>query len=1383
LPTPDWISGTMKGQIETVLSFPEDCFVGGGQMGELMRSLDWSKTCIGAVETWSQALRMMVRILLANRFPMVLWWGPSYCQLYNDPYRPMLGKKHPRSMGQPAKECFPEIWDIIGSLIDAPFRGGSATWMEDLQLEVLRYDRLEESHFTFAHSPVPDDAEPSGIGGVLGTVHEITAQVLGERRGLVLRELGSRSGAAKTAEEACLIAARTLSLHPKDIPFALIYLLDADGKQAHLAGAAGIEMGNVESPLQIDLSGDCSPEAVWPLAKTVRSETMQIVENLQAKLPSVPPGPWSDPPRSAVVWPIRSDMAHGLAGFLVVGVSSRLRFDDRYRDFCELVTGQVASAIAYARAYEVECKRAAELEEIDRAKTAFFCNVSHEFRTPLTLMLGPLEEELRENGKGRERVEIAYRNGLRLLKLVNALLDFSRIEAERTDALYEPTDLAAATVELASVFRSAIEKAGLRLTVDSPPLPEEVYVDRDMWEKIVLNLLSNAFKFTFEGEIKISLGWYRDHVELSVRDTGVGIPAPELSRIFERFHRVRGTRSRSHEGTGIGLSLVQELVKMHGGEIQVRSVEGQGSFFTVAIPTGHAHLPKERLNGTRSLVSTKLNATPFVEEALRWSPSNTSSSASHPGELGLTISSMPSAGRAPSVRILFADDNADMRDYVRRLLEEQYEVETVGDGQAALESILANPPDLVLTDVMMPRLDGFGLLHALRADERTRTLPLIMLSARAGEEARVEGLIAGVDDYLIKPFSARELLARIGTHVEMTRLRRAAATALEESEKRLREMADHAPVMIWITDDHGNVEFVNRTYLQYFEVTLADVAGQEWTNLVHPGDLESYSQQLLAASAAGRSFRAEARLRRGDGEWRWVDSWAVPRSPERDRAPGMVVCSTDITERKRAEERIRELGAIVESSDDAILGESLDGIITSWNKGAEKIYGYSQKEVIGQPTSILASADSPAETQLILSRIARGEVVDHYETVQRKKGGEEIHVSLTVSLIRNREGKIVGASSVARDISGRKQIEGALRESEERFRELAEHIEEVFWISDPKQTHSFYVSPAYEKIWGRTCESLYASPRSWTEAIHPEDKERIMADLAKDRPGPYDLTYRIVLPGGLLRWIRDRGFPVHDETGQMIRIVGIAEDITQAKEAENALQQANAQLNVLSRRLFEVQEDERRHLSRELHDRMGQALTAVKIDLQSTQCLEEHTEIVRRLDDSIGALELLVQQARQLSLELRPPLLDDLGLVPALRWYLDQQAQRTGFHVKFFADPSLERVDVSLETVCFRVAQEALTNIIRHAHAQEVNVELHRTTETLHLVVRDDGIGFDVATAQQRCRQGASLGLLGMLERVALVGGEWDCKSAPGSGTEVHAFLPLQASDPQEPRP
>jgi PAS domain S-box-containing protein len=325
-----------------------DCLTGESEIGTLMRSMDWSKTPIGDVETWSPALRMMVRFLLANRFPLLLWWGPRYCQLYNDAYRPVLGDKHPGSMGQPASECFPEIWEVIGPLIDTPFNGGSATWMDDLQLEYIRHDRLEEAHFTVAYSPVPDESMPSGIGGVLATMYEITEQVVGERRRSALRDLGSRSAEAKTVEEACSIAARTLAQYPEDAPFALFYLHDPHRKKARLAGAAGMEMTKTESPREIDLRDEPSREAPWPLAETVRTESMQIVEDLQGRLSSVPPGPWLNPPKSAVVLPIRSNIAHQLAGFLVLGLSSRLRFDERYLDFCELITSQVTTAIATA---------------------------------------------------------------------------------------------------------------------------------------------------------------------------------------------------------------------------------------------------------------------------------------------------------------------------------------------------------------------------------------------------------------------------------------------------------------------------------------------------------------------------------------------------------------------------------------------------------------------------------------------------------------------------------------------------------------------------------------------------------------------------------------------------------------------------------------------------------------------------------------------------------------------------------------------------------------------------------------------------------------------------------------------------------------------------
>jgi PAS domain S-box-containing protein len=450
----------------------------------------------------------------------------------------------------------------------------------------------------------------------------------------------------------------------------------------------------------------------------------------------------------------------------------------------------------HRRALEEQRLRSDALAVLDRAKTEFFSNVSHEFRTPLALMLGPLESLVSSGNlrdEARVELELVQRNGQRLLKLVNTLLDFSRIEAGRIDASYEPTDLSLLTTELASVFRSAIEKVGLALVVDCPPLPEPVYVDRDMWEKIVLNLLSNAFKFTFEGEIRVELRWHDDHVALRVADTGIGIPAADLPRTFERFHRVKNARARTLEGTGIGLALVQELARLHSGTVAVQSEEGRGTAFTVTVRTGKSHLPADRISVARQLTSTSVGSMAFVEEALRWLPAaDAETTTATPS--GATPPESPAAVTRGTARILLADDNADMRDYLQRILGQHYAVDAVADGQTALERVRALAPDLVLSDVMMPTLDGFGLLAAIRADPQTRPLPVILLSARAGEEARIEGLQAGADEYLVKPFSARELLACVDSQLRLMQLRRDSESA------RVRLLEENAAVTEALND-------------------------------------------------------------------------------------------------------------------------------------------------------------------------------------------------------------------------------------------------------------------------------------------------------------------------------------------------------------------------------------------------------------------------------------------------------------------------------------------------------------------------------------------------------------------------------------------------------
>jgi signal transduction histidine kinase len=754
----------------------------GGEMSVLMRAHDWTQSPLGPPAQWPDALKMAVSICLNSRFPMVLWWGPEFVMLYNDPYRPMLGAtKHPKGLGRPGIESWPEIWDIIGEQLGSVLKRGEATWSEDLLLAVDRYDYLEEAYFTYSYSPIK--ATDATVGGVFTAVSETTDRVLNERRMRILRELAARTAESKSVREACCTFAEVLGDNNPDIPFALIYLVDDDARGVSLAASAGLQ-GSSYHPAD-HLASDENDG--WSIARAVRHGGSVVLDDLHLRFGALPGGAWPEPTTRAIVSAIaKSGQRAGVTGVLIAGINPRRALDDPYRRFFDLVTGQMATAVANARAYEEERRRSEALAEIDRAKTTFFSNASHEFRTPLSLMLGPLEDILVRHPRAativseRRDLELMHRNGLRLLKLVNTLLDFSRIEAGRIQAVYEPVDLAAYTVELASTFRSAMSRAGLCFSIDCPPLPGPVYVDRDMWEKIVLNLVSNAFKYTLDGEVAVVLRAAGTSVELFIRDTGVGIPEPELPRIFERFHRVEGQQGRTMEGTGIGLALVQELVKLHGGMVRAQSVLGRGTIFTVTIPTGTAHLPSERIGGERTVAPTGVRPEAFVEEALRWLPDGGA-----PREVAIErelIGPRPAVAATERAAVLVADDNADMLEYVRRLLATRYEVDVVPDGQAALDAARTRRPDLILTDVMMPRLDGFGLLKAVRADGALRDVPVVLLSARAGEESKVEGLEAGADDYLLKPFSARELIARVDANLQMARLRHETG----ESERRYR---------------------------------------------------------------------------------------------------------------------------------------------------------------------------------------------------------------------------------------------------------------------------------------------------------------------------------------------------------------------------------------------------------------------------------------------------------------------------------------------------------------------------------------------------------------------------------------------------------------------
>ncbi|MBN9684190.1 MULTISPECIES: hybrid sensor histidine kinase/response regulator [unclassified Corallococcus] len=746
---------------------PETLFTGGSQMHALVRTHDWAASPVGPVASWPTSLKMLVKTLLGSRYPMILTWGPRLTQFYNDAYSLVIGDKHPAALGTDIRDTLAEAWDSLEPLVREAMTTGVASWVPALRLLLNRSGYREESYFDVSHAPAYDDT--GAIGGMLAVCAEVTPQVLSERRTRLLRDLSAQAADTRSVTKTCGDVVTALADHPLDVPCALLYLREADGRSLTLYGAVGIERGGPLCPESVPL--DASSRMAAPFLRALAGERV-LRDGLEALL-SLKGGPFGDAVGTLLLQPLAGSSTAAPLGVLVTALSPNRAFDEGHASFSELLSAQVAASLRNARAYEEERQRAEALAELDRAKTAFFHNISHEFRTPLTLMLGPLEDVLAQvpvTEGARKDLELVHRNAGRLLRLVNTLLDFSRLEAGRIDSSFEPTDLAAFTRDLTGHFRSAIERTGLSFSVACAELPEPVWVDRQMWEKVVFNLLSNALKFTFEGGIIVRQEHRGHDVLLRVTDTGTGIPQEELPRLFERFHRVRNARSRTHEGTGIGLALVRELVALHGGDVSVESGEGRGTTFTVRLPRGHAHLPADRIQAARQQDSTALGARPFLQEAERWSEAEPVRRALEP--VPAPRDEEAPGVEAPRARVLVVDDNADMREYVERVLSPSFDVTLATDGQAALAAARASPPDLVLTDVMMPRLGGFGLLRGLRERPSTRAVPVVMLSARAGEEAAVEGLEAGADDYLVKPFSARELVARVRSMLELSRTRR-----------------------------------------------------------------------------------------------------------------------------------------------------------------------------------------------------------------------------------------------------------------------------------------------------------------------------------------------------------------------------------------------------------------------------------------------------------------------------------------------------------------------------------------------------------------------------------------------------------------------------------
>lgn len=540
------------------------------------------------------------------------------------------------------------------------------------------------------------------------------------------------------------------------------------------------------------------------------------------------------------------------------------------------------------------------IHHIEDATELSVANVSDEFQTPLTLMLGPLEDLLRTPPAElampvRASIERVYRNAQRLSRLVHTLMEFTSIEAGRVIPAPLATHVAQFTRGIASSFQALCERAGLTLSIDCPPADDWVSIDRDMWEKIVLHLLSNAFKFTFEGGIDVQMRSDGDCIELSVRDTGIGIPARELPRIFERFYRSSAGMARTYEGSGIGLALVKELVELLAGTISVQSQEGRGTCFTVRIPrrtveTAESTSTKEAPEQT---CGANTLAGAFVQDAQRWLSD------------AKVLATAPLADvSATRRRILVVDDDADMRSYIRQLLEDaDYEIETAPDGVSALERCEARSPDLILADVIMPRMSGIALMNALRADKRTARLPIILLSARAAEDFRIEGVRSDADDYVMKPFHARELVTRVDAVMRRAAERKRAEAELRQAAAVFTGTAE----AVIITDGQRRILAVNNAFTRITGFESAEVVGRT-PRFQRSGHHDAkFYEQLWATLSSNGHWEGEIWNRRKSGEM--YPAWeniSVIRD-ESGQVLNYVAVLSDISSIKESEARLAHM--------------------------------------------------------------------------------------------------------------------------------------------------------------------------------------------------------------------------------------------------------------------------------------------------------------------------------------------------------------------------------------------------------------------------------------------------------------------------------------------
>ena len=617
------------------------------------------------------------------------------------------------------------------------------------------------------------------------------------------------------------------------------------------------------------------------------------------------------------------------------------------------------------------------------------------------------------------------------------------------------------------------------------------------------------------------------------------------------------------------------------------------------------------------------------------------------------------------------------------------------------------------------------------------------------------------------------------------RIARGAETEKLRADARVASILATSIDGIITTDAAGVVTHFNTGAEKIFAYPASEIIGRNISHLVPEHFHSAHERHVDRFATGANSSRGMGGILATEGRRKSGEQFPVDVSISRLAVDGRVMLTAvvrDVTERQRAETALRQaesrLRTVLNNAPITIWATDGDGVFTLSDGRALALAGLKPGENVG--TSALALyAD--------LSFVDHaGNVSTGREVFRRALAGETVVAvnELNGTFFENyigphvgSNGGMVGVVGVATNVTERMEARAAERRSEERFRAIFDRAPLGIALIETVTGRFLAVNPEFARIAGRTVDEV--TRLDWMAITHPEDVREDLDNMTLLNAGKisgFQMEKRYLQPDGATIWIKLTVTPMPSDGDAPRHHLAMVEDITERKRSEAMLRQSNDRLRSLSGRLLDIQETERRQLARELHDEIGQALTAAKINLQSLQRYPDPTAVAPRLADSVRIIERALQQVRSLSLSLRPPLLDDLGLAAALRWLVDESAHRTGTRVEFLDGVSESRFDAATEIACFRIAQEALNNVGKHSGARNVAVHLQVQHEALHLRVLDDGAGFDVATARQRAAGGASLGLLGMEERATLAGGGIEWHSVPGRSTEVHAWFPLHTT-------